>query len=183
MNEIKDADTDFIVDGYTVDYSTLDAHRADLLAAALDFAKKANPQAYVNDAAGIKDLIAADNDLLLTIVAAQYEADKATAVSILNGISVSDFSTAEMDPECKVDGHTCKTYQDHVKAILADAVDEINEKTFTSDSVVKDYVDAKEVIDKYFGEYANDNQLNGKATLIAEKGYVGDTQTKIGLGV
>ena len=122
MNEIKDADTDFIVDGYTVDYSTLDAHRADLLAAALDFAKKANPQAYVNDAAGIKDLIAADNDLLLTIVAAQYEADKATAVSILNGISVSDFSTEEIKYACKEGGHNCKTYQDHVKPILADAV-------------------------------------------------------------
>ena len=185
MNEVKDMTTDFVVGGYTVDYATLDAHRADLLAAALDWAKADNssPQAYVDSAADLKDLIEADNDLLLTIVAAQYAADKAEAVAILNGVSVSDFSTAEMDPECKVDGHTCKTYQDHVKAILADAVDEINEKTFTSDSVVKDYVDAKEVIDKYFGEYANDNQLNGKATLIAEKGYVGDNQTKIGLGV
>ena len=188
MNEVKDMTTDFVVDGYTVDYATLDAHRADLLAAALDWAKNFDTtggvaQEYVDSAAELKALIEADNDLLLTIVAAQYAADKAEAVAILNGVSVSDFSTAEMDPECKVDGHTCKTYQDHVKSILADAVDEINEKTFTSDSVVKDYVDAKEVIDKYFGEYANDNLLNEKATLIAEKGYVGDNQTKIGLGV
>ena len=188
MNEVKDMTTDFVVGGYTVDYATLDAHRADLLAAALDWAKNFNTtggvaQEYVDSAAELKALIEEDNDLLLTIVAAQYAADKAEAVAILNGVSVSDFSTAKMDPECKVDGHTCKTYQDHVKSILADAVDEINEKTFTSDSVVKDYVDAKEVIDKYFGEYANDNKLNGKATLIAEKGYVGDNQTKIGLGV
>ena len=147
MNEVKDMNTDFVVGGYTVDYATLDAHRADLLAAALDWAKNFDTtggaaQEYVDSAAELKALIEADNDLLLTIVAAQYAADKAEAVAILNGVSVSDFSTAEMDPECKVDGHTCKTYQDHVKAILADAVDEINEKTFTSDSVVKDYVDA-----------------------------------------
>ena len=179
MNEIKDADTDFIVDGgYTVDYSTLDAHRADLLAAALDFAKKADPQAYVNDAAGIKALIAADNDLLLTIVAAQYEADKATAVSILNGISVSDFSTAEMKYACKEDGHTCKTYQDHVKAILADAVEAINEATFTSDSKVADYVTAKGVIDRYFDDYAGEIAYT---KLLKEKGYVGTTN--IGLGI
>ena len=178
MNEIKDADTDFIVDGYTVDYSTLDAHRADLLAAALDYAKKADPQAYVNDADGIKALIAADNDLLLTIVAAQYEADKATAVSILNGISVSDFSTAEMKYACKEDGHTCKTYQDHVKAILADAVEAINEATFTSDSKVADYVAAKGVIDRYFDDYAGEIAYT---KLLKEKGYVGTTN--IGLGI
>ena len=188
MNEVKDMTTDFVVGGYTVDYATLDAHRADLLAAALDWAKNFNTtggvaQEYVDSAAELKALIEDDNDLLLTIVDAQYAADKAEAVAILNGVSVSDFSTAEMDPECKVDGHTCKTYQDHVKAILADAVDEINEKTFTSDDGVNAYVDAKKVIDKYFGEYANDNKLDGKATLIAEKGYVGDNQTKIGLGV
>ena len=186
MNAVKDAET-IEINGYTVDYSTLDAHRADLLAAALDWAKNFDTtgaaQEYVDSATDLQTLIEADNDLLLTIVAAQYDADKAEAVAILNGVSVSDFSTAEMDPECKVDGHTCKTYQDHVKAILADAVDEINEKTFTSDSVVKDYVDAKKVIDKYFGEYANNNQLDGEATLIAEKGYVGAQQTKIGLGV
>ena len=181
MNAVKDAET-IDISGYTVDYATLDAHRAELLELAYDFAKAADPQDYVSTLGNIQQILNNDADLALTIVAEQYAADKADAVAILNGSSVSDFSTAEMKPECKVDGHTCKTYQDHVKAILAAAVDEINKATFTSDSKISDYVEAKAVIDGYFGKYADNNEINGNATLMAEKGYDGDGGEKIGLG-
>ena len=182
MNEVKDAET-VTISGYAVDYSTLDAHRADLLAAALDSAKKSDDNGkdvYVSTSTQLIALIEADTDLALTIVAAQYDADKAEAVAVLNGISVSDFSTEEMDPECKVDGHTCKTYQDHVKAILADAVDAINEATFTSDSDAGAYVAAKVVIDGYFDAYAGEITYT---ELLKEKGYVGANGDKIGLGI
>ena len=179
MNAVKDAET-IEINGYTVDYSTLDAHRTDLLAAAIDSVKKSADDNYVDTMKELKDLIEADTDLALTIVAAQYDADKAEAVAVLNGISVSDFSTEEMDPECKVDGHTCKTYQDHVKAILADAVDAINEATFTSDSTAADYVAAKGIIDGYFDAYAGESATYTK--LLKEKGYEGSGEN-IGLGV
>ena len=83
MSVVKDAGT-VTLDGYAVDYATLEANRADLLAAANDWAKafdttSGNAQAYIDGQADrtIADLLAdADNaDLKLAIVAAQYATD------------------------------------------------------------------------------------------------------------
>ena len=103
MSVVKDAGT-VTLDGYAVDYATLEANRADLLAAANDWAKAfdttSDAQAYIDGQAGrtIADLLAvADNaDLKLAIVAAQYATDKADATAVLNGVSVSGFSTEAM---------------------------------------------------------------------------------------
>ena len=188
MSVVKDAGT-VTLDGYAVDYATLEANRADLLAAANDWAKafdttSGNAQAYIDGQADrtIADLLAdADNaDLKLAIVAAQYATDKADATAVLNGVSVSDFSTEAMDPKCTVDGHACKTYQDHVQAILNDAVADINKATFNSDSTVADYVAAKAVIAKYFEDYG---ASMSKTALLLEKGYMGANSEPVGLGV
>ena len=186
MSVVKDAGT-VTLDGYAVDYATLEANRADLLAAANDWAKAfdttSDAQAYIDGQAGrtIADLLAvADNaDLKLAIVAAQYATDKADATAVLNGVSVSGFSTEAMDPKCTVDGHACKTYQDHVQAILNDAVADINKATFNSDSTVADYVAAKAVIAKYFEDYSVSMT---KKALLLEKGYMAGSE-EVGLGV
>ena len=188
MNEVKDlGSVTFTVaatkDGdysFVVDYSTLEAKKADLLSKAYDLAKASVPTVYVDSATDITTMISGDSDLLVEVLAAQYEADKAEAIAALNGVSVSDFSTDKMDPKCEADGHACTTYQDHVKAILADAVDAINEATFTTDSTAAKYADAEKVIDSYFDAY------NGDVTytkLLKEKGYIGANGDKIGLGI
>ena len=178
---MDDAKTEGTIDvGYDVDYSVLEAHKAEILDAALYYAKNVGDN-YITDHEGIETVLNyADNeDLKLTLVAEQYEADKSEAVAILNGISVSDFSTKEMDPKCEADGHACTTYQDHVKAILADAVDYINDVTFDSDSDVSTYATAKDRITKYFEDYA---EAMPKTKLLLEKGYMAGSDA-VGLGV
>lgn len=184
MNAVKEAG-EITVDGYVVDYATLEANRADLLEAAYASAKASNPDKYVTTADDIKALLEAEanQELEMTIVAAQFAADKAEALAILNGLSVSDYSTEEMD---EVDDDGCKTYQEHVQYLINEAVKDINDADdFTTDSDVDAYVTAKGTIDGFFGEFANDNLKDGKATFLEEKGYKGgiDGETKIGLGV
>ena len=175
-----------VTGNFFVDATTVEAEYDALLSAAYDYAK-GTANDYVKDVDGLNALLAdADNaDLVKSLVAAQYEIDKADAIKNLNGASVADFSTEELKEECKVKGHTCKTYQDHVKAILADAVDTINEATFTTDSTVANYGKAEEVIKAFFGTYG---EASNNTALLKELGYVvpgkdGKPDENIGLGV
>jgi len=172
---------------YVVKYATLEAHRAELLEAVLDYEKNGSGSAYIDSAAELTDLINAktsgvfNSDVAMVLVAAQYAADKDAAIAILGGLDTSSFSTKEM-PATMVDAdeHGCKTYVEHVQAKIADAIAAINEHTFTSDSTLVNYAAAKETIDSYFDKY---DATDATTQLAKEKGYVGAGTTYVGLGV
>ena len=219
MDDLKAADEDYITvggtGGYTVYYSTLEKFYDKLETAALEMDKAI----FSDTAAAARGYVGGDSrytleylvnftpksgwnnatwaainnsDLAHDLVEAQYEADKADAIAALNSVSVSDFSTDKMDPKCDKDGHSCTTYQDHVKALIADAISDINDFTYNDDTDivnsngnVKSFTEAKAVIDAIVGSYSSDNRKNEKATLIAEKGYTYSNSgiIKIGYGV
>ena len=179
MDDVEKADG-ITLGGYAVEYATLASQEAEILAAVLDYCE-ANDK-YIEKASSIQAILGtnANKELAISLVAAQYEADKAEALAILAGLDTSAFSTAEM---AAADAHGCKTYVEHVEYVIAQAVKAINAHTFDSDSVISNYVTAKGTIDKYFDKYGA--TPSGDAVAV-EEGYdvvVGSETTKVGLGV
>ena len=179
-------------EGYFVEYATLASFYDQLFSAAVDYAKAEAGHEYVGNGKTINDFLylvpttgnEIDNsELKMDIVAAQYKADKETAIGNIDALDLSDYSSEKLE---EVDADGCTTYLEHVQYIINEAKKEIEKATFTTDDGVAKYVEAKNTIDGFFGEYTKDNKdKDGNATLIAEKGYLGGTDgnTKIGLGV
>ena len=178
---------------YEVGYAVLEANYAAIFDAATDFVK-ANNEPYignhpnglaydVNRLEYVLNDVADNQELKMTLVAAQYAADKQEAIDVLNGLDLSDYSTAELtDTLKKALDDKCTTYVDHIKHLISDAVDAINDHTFTSDSEVDIYAAAKVTIDKYFYN-ADATGAKGSEVLAVEKTYVGKDGKKVGLGI
>ena len=175
---------------YKVGYAVLEANYAAIFDAATDFVK-AKDEAYIGDGEATNEvnrlayvLNYADNqELKMTLVAAQYAADKQEAIDVLNGLDLSDYSTAELtDKLKKALDDKCTTYVDHIKHIISDAVDAINKATFTSDSEVDAYATAKATIDGYFYDADAVGTKDNTKVLAVEKYYDGK-DGKVGLGI
>ena len=187
---------------YYVTYDTLVAQKAALLDAATEYAKAAaNDTTYIGkDGKTIKTLLEDINtnpthytntDLAVDLVLAQFEADKQEAIDALNSVSLSDISTDEMDDSECDHTVTCDTYKDHVKKILEDAVDTINNysakvtTTITGGINTDTFVGNKLKIDKYvlaFADSATGKQTSNTEALLLEKAYKSSGNTYVGLG-
>ena len=166
MKNVKDvAETieltyDEAVAGYDVSYDVLNAHYDELFDVAVEYHKATD--AYVTNAATLKAALVyvtaavapaegekVNEELVMKLVDEQYAADKTEALNIINALSVTDYSTAEM-PKSVTDrlasDDNCTTYQEHVKELIDKAVEKINEKTFDDSSDISDYVNALAVI-------------------------------------
>ena len=176
---------------YKVGYAVLEANYAAIFDAATDFVK-AKDEAYIGDGNDatyevnrlmyVLNDYADNQELKMTLVAAQYAADKQEAIDVLNGLDLSDYSTAELtDKLKKALDDKCTTYVDHIKHLISDAVDAINKATFTSDSEVDAYAAAKNTIDEYFYD-ADATVAKGSKVLAVEKYYVGK-DGNVGLGI
>ena len=178
-------------ESYKVGYAVLEANYAAIFDAATDYVKTKD-EAYIgngndptNEVKRLEDVLntVTDNqELKMTLVAAQYAADKQEAIDVLNGLDLSDYSTAELtDKLKKALDDKCTTYVDHIKHLISDAVDAINDYTFTSDSEVDAYAEAKRTIDEYFYD-ADATGAKGSKVLAVEKTYDGK-DGKVGLGI
>ena len=178
---------------YKVGYAVLEANYAAIFDAATDFVKTEN-EAYIGNGNDpdyevsrleyVLNKVTDNQELKMTLVAAQYAADKQEAIDVLNGLDLSDYSTAELTDELKKAlGDKCTTYVDHIKHLISDAVDAINVHTFTSDSEVDAYATAKAKIYEYF--YAADavGTKDNAKVLAVEKYYKGQNDAKVGLGI
>ena len=206
---------------YKIDYSTLKANEDAILKAVLEYDKNTattGSESYVgNTTNGGKTLeeflnrhtVEADggnhkitrtygeNDLMKTLVAYQFNADKEKAISILNGLSLAEYSTAAL-PEADDDG--CTTYAEHIQYVIKTSVSEINTiaADLNSDSTFINYAQAKygsngvaanKYIDYYFNDYADESgsDLNSESsTAIAQElGYLDSSSGEeyIGIGV
>ena len=197
MDAVDDsADRTITVHGYTVEYETLDHFKTELLDAAKAYAKDADNNSYVTRKDDLSVLINSEGrsentydeidntNLAKDIVKYQYDEDRAAAVAHLNEAwtnSASDFSTEEMDPECKVTSHSCTTYQDHVKTIVDDAIDKINEFSSTTEKNFEEFVEQKnDVINAYIEAY-NGEAESSYSKLIKARGYMaGNTPVDLG---
>ena len=103
---------------YFIEYKTLASFYDQLYSAAVDYAKAKAENNYVGNGASIDDFLylvegegnELDNsELKMDIVAAQYKADKETAIGNLDGLSLSDYSTEKLKD---VDADGCTTYLD-----------------------------------------------------------------------
>ena len=177
---------------YEVGYAVLDANYAAIFAAATDFVK-AQDEAYIGNGSDasyqvnrleyVLNQVADNQELKMTLVAAQYAADKQEAIDVLNGLDLSDYSTAELTGTLKKAlDDKCTTYVEHIKHLISDAVDEINDATFTSDSEVDAYAKAKETIDGYFFDADATGTKDNTKVLAVEKYYDGK-DGKVGLGI
>ena len=171
---------------YFIEYKTLASFYDQLYSAAVDYAKAKAENNYVGNGASIDDFLylvegegnELDNsELKMDIVAAQYKADKETAIGNLDGLSLSDYSTEKLKD---VDADGCTTYLEHVQYIINEAKKDIEKATFTTDDGVAEYVAAKAVMDSYFEAYKGDNAAY--TALTKEKGYM-QGETPVGLGV
>ena len=178
-------------ESYEVGYAVLEANYAAIFDAAADFVKTKNeayigngnnPANEVNRLEYVLNDVTDNQELKMTLVAAQYAADKQEAIDVLNGLDLSDYSTAELtDKLKKALDDKCTTYVDHIKHLISDAVDAINDYTFTSDSEVDAYAKAKRTIDEYFYD-ADATGAKGSKVLAVEKTYDGK-DGKVGLGI
>ena len=177
---------------YKVGYAVLEANYAAIFDAATDFVKAHGTEPYIGNGADasyevnrleyVLNDVADNQELKMTLVAAQYAADKQEAIDVLNGLDLSDYSTAELtDKLKKALDDKCTTYVDHIKHLISDAVDAINDYTFTSDSEVDAYAKAKRTIDEYFYD-ADATGAKGSKVLAVEKTYDGK-DGKVGLGI
>ena len=177
---------------YEVGYAVLDANYAAIFAAATDFVK-AQDEAYIGNGSDasyqvnrleyVLNQVADNQELKMTLVAAQYAVDKQEAIDVLNGLDLSDYSTAELtDTLKKALDDKCTTYVEHIKHLISDAVDEINDATFTSDSEVDAYAKAKGTIDGYFFDADATGTKDNTKVLAVEKYYDGK-DGKVGLGI
>ena len=171
---------------YFIEYKTLASFYDQLYSAAVDYAKAKAENNYVGNGASIDDFLylvegegnELDNsELKMDIVAAQYKADKETAIGNLDGLSLSDYSTEKLKD---VDADGCTTYLEHVQYIINEAKKDIEKATFTTDDGVAEYVAAKAVMDSYFEDYKGNDAAY--TALTKEKGYM-QGATPVGLGV
>ena len=118
-------------ESYKVGYAVLEANYAAIFDAATDYVKTKD-EAYIgngndptNEVKRLEDVLntVTDNqELKMTLVAAQYAADKQEAIDVLNGLDLSDYSTAELtDKLKKALDDKCTTYVDHIKHLISDA--------------------------------------------------------------
>ena len=179
---------------YEVGYTVLEANYAAIFDAATDFVKANANEPYIGNGADasyevnrleyVLNDVADNQELKMTLVAAQYAADKQEAIDVLNGLDLSDYSTAELtDALKKALDDKCTTYVDHIKHLISDAVDEINKATFTSDSEVDAYATAKAKIDEYFYDADTVGTKDNTKVLAVEKYYEGQNGAKVGLGI
>ena len=206
MDAAKKAETVTLTYGaglYDVDYSVLEAHRADIFDAVTAYEKKDDVSAYVEDVDALKlalldtkteqdgTITKVNEELVMTLVAEQYKADKAEALEIIGRLTVSDYSTAEMTDafKAKLDANDeCKTYQEHVQELIDDAVKAINDADkFDDESTIANYEAALDVIYGNPNATPPVNPIIEKATknptaLIAEEGYEAGSEY-VGLGI
>ena len=179
---------------YEVGYTVLEANYAAIFDAATDFVKANANEPYIGNGANasyevnrleyVLNDVADNQELKMTLVAAQYAADKQEAIDVLNGLDLSDYSTADLtDALKKALDDKCTTYVDHIKHLISDAVDEINKATFTSDSEVDAYATAKAKIDEYFYDADTVGTKDNTKVLAVEKYYEGQNGAKVGLGI
>lgn len=185
MELVKDADK-IKLGTYTVDYAIFKDYKTQILELALYEAKKgtnASVTGYVNTVAELQAILAdATNDgldLATEIVAKQYEADKTEGLAVLDGLDLSEYATADM-PQKDADG--CKTYREHVKHLIDEAVKAINEagEYLDADSPIADYKTAIDIFAAYIYTYDNTSDLANE--LVVEKGYTAGSD-KVGLGI
>ena len=178
---------------YKISYAVLEQYQAELADMYKAYVKAnagtldAYPQSaaqFAEIALKVKDGAFVNAELLMNLVAAQYEADKASALAILGALDTSAYSTVAFTEK---DDDGCATYQEHVQYLIDAAVKDINTATFTTDSKVKAYAVAKKTIDDQFSAYATadgsaKNTVGDTTAIAKEEGYEGASLTYVGLG-
>ena len=196
---------------YHIDYDTLMANYDQLWKEVKDAQKSMDEKTYWvgYETVSVEDFLNGKNaseapevdvtkyDVTKDLVKAQFAIDKQEALDILNALSTADYSSKEMSKSLKTaidaveafkDTDNCKTYEEHVKHLISNAVDEVNDADDDrSDDSLAAYAEA---YGKIYGTSSNAGYIGkvtdkgiGEEPLVIEDSYVGSENKLVGLGV